>query len=92
MKIEREVLTKNEGVHGRYANYLEIGHNGYEFVLDFGQYYSGDKKNKFHTRIITSPKCAKDLLDILKRSIEQYENSYGNIEESLRDKMSKKTL
>jgi len=26
-------------IEGRYANYFKVGHNAFEFVLDFGQYY-----------------------------------------------------
>ena len=32
-----------------------------------------------NTRIVTAPTYAKILLEILKNSIDQYENNYGNI-------------
>ena len=40
---------------GRYANYFKIGHNAFEFVLDFGQLYPENGQEQIHTRIITSP-------------------------------------
>ena len=50
-------------VEGRYANYFKIGYNAFEFVIDFGQLYPegepGDKKARFHTRIITAPVYAR---------------------------------
>lgn len=69
---------------GRYANYFKVGHNAFEFVLDFCQFYPGigeTEKAELCTRIITSPSYAKNLLDTLRESIEQYEKTYGKIAE-----------
>ncbi|HEX3092829.1 MAG TPA: DUF3467 domain-containing protein [Candidatus Angelobacter sp.] len=49
-------------VEGKYANYFQIGHNSHEFLLDFGQLYADGKREQMHTRIITSPLYAKELL------------------------------
>jgi hypothetical protein len=65
---------------GRYANYVEIGHNAGEFLLDFGQLYGGLEQAVFHTRIVTSPICAKALNRLLGDSIGRYEQAYGVIE------------
>jgi hypothetical protein len=43
------------GLDGRYANYLRVGHNAFEFLLDFGLFYLGDVKEDFHTRVVTNP-------------------------------------
>ena len=69
-----------DGIEGRYANYFEIGHNAFEFVLDFGQKYSDGLKEKIHTRIITSPSYAKELFRVLEKSLAQYEKTFGLIE------------
>ena len=69
-----------EGNEGRYANYFEIGHNAFEFVLDFGQKYSDGLEEKIHTRIITGPSYAKELLRVLEKSIAHYEQAFGVIE------------
>jgi hypothetical protein len=63
----------------KYANYFEIGHNAFEFLLDFGQLFSGDQAGRIHTRIITSPYEAKQLLKLLEASVRQYEDSFGSI-------------
>jgi hypothetical protein len=64
---------------GRYANYFKVGHNAFEFLLDFGQFYSESQRASFHTRIITSPNYAKALLGILQESVAQYEQTFGTI-------------
>lgn len=79
---------RNEGedstqgaIEGKYANYFQIGHNAFEFLLDFGQLYSDGRRERFHTRIVTSPSYAKELLKVLGESVEQYETQFGAIKE-----------
>jgi hypothetical protein len=52
-------------LEGQYANYFKIGYNAYEFVIDFGQYYSESEDAHIQTRIVTSPAYAKALLNTL---------------------------
>ena len=66
-------------VEGRYANYFKVGHNAFEFLLDFGQFYAESQRAQFHTRIITNPIYAKYLLGILQQSLERYEQTFGAI-------------
>lgn len=61
---------------GVYANYFEVGHTAFEFVLDFGQAYAGKPAPPCHTRIVMSPVYAHALLDILQRAVEQYDTSF----------------
>jgi hypothetical protein len=70
---------EDERLEGRYANCFNVGHNSVEFVLDFGQFYSGSER-RMHTRIVTNPKYAKALLDTLQRAIDEYERSFGIID------------
>jgi hypothetical protein len=64
---------------GRYANYFKAGHNAFEVILEFAQFYEGDTLPRVHTRIITSPAYARTFLDVLKDSLERYESVYGPI-------------
>jgi hypothetical protein len=64
---------------GRYANYFKVGHNAFEFLIDFGQFYPETEKAQLHTRIITSPIYAKSLLEILRVSIDRHEQIFGAI-------------
>ena len=59
-------------IKGHYVNYFEVGHNAFEFVFDFGQFYPESKETDLCARIITSPGCAKELFIILGESIEQF--------------------
>jgi hypothetical protein len=54
-----------------YANYFEVGHTPFEFVLDFGQSYANGETS-YHTRIVTSPTYARALLDTLAQAFEDY--------------------
>ena len=78
---KRLTLRENNKLEGQYANYFKVGHNAYEFVIDFGQYYPGTEEAELYTRIITSPAYAKSLLETLRESIEQYKQSFGAIVE-----------
>lgn len=64
---------------GRYANYFKAGHNAFEVILEFAQFYEGDVEPLVHTRIITSPAYARTFLEVLKDSLERYESVYGPI-------------
>lgn len=64
---------------GRYANAFRVGHNAFEFVLEFGQQFAGMAEAPGHTRVVTSPHYAKGMLETLRTSIEQYEREFGAI-------------
>ncbi len=66
-------------LEGRYANVFKVGHNAFEFLLDFGQFYPETGAPQLHTRIVTAPTYAKALLETLRESIEQYEQTFGII-------------
>jgi hypothetical protein len=64
---------------GLYANHFNIGHNAFEVILHFGQYYEGESQSLMHTRIITCPAYAKTLMQLLEHTLAEYESSYGPI-------------
>jgi hypothetical protein len=74
-----EVEMNDKDLEGRYSNYFKIGYNAFEFVLDFGQLHQENANAQLHTRIITSPAYAKNLLETIQGSIEQYEQAFGAI-------------
>jgi hypothetical protein len=77
-QISKDLLNSSQ-LEGRYANYFRIGQNAFEFVIEFGQYYPESEKERFHTRIITSPTYAKSLLEMLQNTIKRYEQTFGTI-------------
>jgi len=75
MSHEEESST----IEGKYANYFKVGHNAFEFILDFGQLFAETSQEKVHTRIITSPTYARELLEVLRDSVQKYERTFGEI-------------
>jgi hypothetical protein len=59
---------------GRYANFFQIGHNAFEFWIEFGQQDGG-----IHTRIYVSPRHARILSDLLVEALTQYEIAFGSL-------------
>ena len=65
----------------RYSNYFEVGHNAYEFLIDFGQYQPESAGVVLHTRIAVGPTHAKLLTRMLAGGIERHEAENGPIAE-----------
>lgn len=76
-KDNHDSCGKNQWREGQYANYFEVGHNEFEFVIDFGQFYGDENDVRKHTRIITNPAYMKTLLELLNKSNGEYEKSFG---------------
>ncbi len=69
-------------IEGRYANYIVVGHNAVEFVLNFGQQFEGCNEPLMHTRIVTAPIYAKAILKTLDSAVSEFEESHGSIPET----------
>ena len=69
-------------MEGKYANFFKIGHNNYEIVIDFGQLYRSEAGPRIHSRIITSPAYARELLETLQRTLRECEggNSLNGVQ------------
>jgi len=66
-------------MEGRYANEFHIGHNAFEVVFEFGQFYQGYAQPLMHTKIVTSPAYAQVLLQLLGATMAEYESRFGPI-------------
>lgn len=51
----------------RYSNFFQVGHNAYEFLLEFGQ-----RDAEIHTRIYLSPQHARMLSDLLLNALNEH--------------------
>jgi len=80
MGPEIKASSRKDKIEGKYANYINVGHNAYEFLFDFGQSFSENDEAELSVRVITSPFYAKAFLTTLKESIAAYERTYGIIE------------
>src|SRR5690349_12834654 len=63
---------------GKYTNCFQIGHNAFEFVLEFGQSYD-QQPELIHTRLVMSPAFAAQLSQLLSQALVQYEDRFGPI-------------
>lgn len=79
MSEERERDTGRGGPEGRYANYFQVGHNAFEFVLEFGQLYREGETPALHTRIIANPAYASVFLRVLADALEEYRRVFGEV-------------
>lgn len=68
---QRPSAKSSGGKEGRYANIFQVGHNEFEFLIEFGQQDHG-----IHTRIYMSPQYARVLSELLVETLRQYELEY----------------
>ena len=64
-----------------YANYCEIGHNAFEFLLDFGQVRPESGNVQIHSRIVAGPVQAKLFSRLFAQAVDRFEASHGPIAE-----------
>ena len=62
-----------------YANYFEVGHNAFEFLIDFGQFQPEVDAVTMHSRMATGPVHAKLLAMMLSDAVARFEAEYGAI-------------
>ena len=62
-----------------YANYCEIGHNAFEFLLDFGQFRPETGNVQVHSRIVAGPVQAKLFSRLFAQAVDRFEASHGPI-------------
>ena len=62
-----------------YANYFEVGHNAFEFLIDFGQYQPEADAVTMHSRMATGPVHAKLLAGLLSDAVARFESEHGPI-------------
>jgi uncharacterized protein DUF3467 len=64
-----------------YANYFEVGHNAFEFLIDFGQFQPDAGSVQMHSRMVTGPVHAKLLAQLLSQAISRFEAEHGELAE-----------
>lgn len=77
MKLQID-LDENTA-QGAYCNFAVVNHSDAEFVLDFIYVQPMQPKAKVRSRIITSPRHAKRLLEALSDNLNNYEAKHGPI-------------
>ena len=50
-------------LEARYSNDFKVGHNAFEFLLDFGLFYPDSSEARLHTRIVTHQRLRRRFRD-----------------------------
>jgi hypothetical protein len=62
-----------------YVNCLEVGFNGFEFILRFGLLEDGDRDPDVSADLIATPAHAKAFMRTLEKSLREYEELFGAV-------------
>ena len=80
-----QVQIDDDVSHGVYSNLVLINHTENEFVLDFAFIQPANGRAKVRTRVISSPRHTKRLLQALQKNLERYEERFGAIDIAVED-------
>jgi hypothetical protein len=75
-----QVQIDDDVAQGTYSNLVLINHTENEFVLDFAFLQPANGRAKVRTRIISSPRHTKRLLQALQKNLERYEERFGTLD------------
>jgi len=64
-----------------YVNYFEVGHNAFEFLIDFGQIDPQTGDINLNNRIALGPTHAKILSRLMSGAVSQFETQFGPIQD-----------
>ena len=79
-QVQFKVKLSEEASLGAYANFLNVWHSYYEFIIDIGQVMPGRKEINVFSRIVANPLRAKLFLKALETNISKYEKMFGKID------------
>ena len=80
-----QVQIDDDISQGIYSNLVLLNHTENEFVLDFAFIQPSNGRAKVRTRVISSPRHTKRLLQALQKNLERYEERFGTIETGTED-------
>ena len=75
-----QVQIDDDVAQGVYSNLVLLNHTENEFVLDFAFIQPSNGRAKVRSRVISSPRHTKRLLQALQTNLERYEERFGTIE------------
>lgn len=79
-KINIQIQLDEDTAQGAYVNLAMVNHTETEFTLDFIYVQPQQPKAKVRSRIISSPKHTKRLMEALKDNVAKYERRFGTID------------
>jgi Protein of unknown function (DUF3467) len=72
-----QVKAEDKTLKGNYANMVQVGHSGEEFVLDFMNILP--PAGQLVSRVIVSPSHFKRLTAAMQDNLKKYEDQFGTI-------------
>lgn len=78
-KTAVKLQIPDEIAGGQYSNLQIVAASETEFILDFGFVQPQEPKGKVHSRVILSPRHAKQLMRMLAERIRGHEQRFGEI-------------
>lgn len=75
-----QIQIDEDIAQGVYSNLVLLNHTENEFVLDFAFIQPSNGRAKVRTRVISSPRHTKRLLQALQKNLERYEERFGAID------------
>ena len=79
-KPQLQIQLPPEIANGAYVNLTLVNHTETEFVFDFIYIQPLEPRATVRSRVITSPKHAKRLLQALSENVARYEQQWGPVE------------
>lgn len=79
MTINEAADHRRRSLIAGYANYFEVGHNAFEFLIDFGQVDPQSGDVNFSSRIAVGPAQAKIFASLMEDAVRQFEDQHGAI-------------
>lgn len=79
-KPQLQIQLPPDIAHGAYVNLTLVNHTETEFVFDFIYIQPLEPRATVRSRVITSPKHAKRLLNALSENVARYEAQWGPVE------------
>ncbi|HPQ40750.1 MAG TPA: DUF3467 domain-containing protein [bacterium] len=76
-QFKMKIDAKDEG--GIYSNIATVLSSENEFLIDFGMFLPGSDQIRVGSRVVMSPRTAKQLMIALNNNVHNYENKYGEI-------------
>lgn len=75
-----QIQLPPEIAHGSYINLSLVNHTENEFIFDFIFVQPQQPRATVRSRVITSPRHAKQILMALHDNVQRYESQYGAIQ------------
>ncbi len=79
-QVKMEIQLDEDTAQGVYANLAVVNHTDAEFILDFIFVQPQVPRAKVRSRVVTSPRHVKRLIQALEENLQKYEEKFGKVE------------